>query len=75
MRAGFGAIDLLLGLLVTAIVFMLMMPMIKGGGSSLNTSNQHYESVQEHVNKQVEEIEQMRDQQIKYSQESENQAQ
>ena len=72
-RSGFGVIDLLLGLVIISVIFMLMMPTLKGG-SSLNIygSSQNPKSIQEHVNQQVQEIEQMRRQSIKYPQQDEN---
>ena len=72
MRGGFGVIDLLLGLVVISVVFMLMMPTLKGGSSLKINGDQDQKSIQEHVNQQVEKIEQMRQQSINYSQQTEN---
>ena len=63
-RNGFGAIDLLLGLLITAAVAMLVMKTFYGT-QPLNTITP--ETVQEHVDKTVNEVEQLREQSINYS--------
>ncbi|MDR1327200.1 MAG: hypothetical protein LBJ74_02200 [Heliobacteriaceae bacterium] len=70
-KNAFGVIDLLLGLVIISVMFMLMMPTLKGG-SSLNMSGQNQKSIQERVNRQVEEIEHMRQQSVNYPQPDEN---
>lgn len=65
---GSGAIGMLLALLIIAILFIIMMPNIK----TMN-SNQFYKnsinskSVEDHVNKQLEDIKNMRQQTIQYN--------
>lgn len=69
MRGAFGVIDLLLGLVIISVIFMLMMPTLKGGSSlNINGNDQDTKSIQEHVDQQVQEIQQMRQQSIRYSQ-------
>ncbi len=60
-----GAISMLLAMLIIALLFIFMMPMLKDfGGAGLGGTSLNKESVEEHVNKQVEEIERMRQQTI-----------
>ena len=55
-----GAISMLLAMLIIALLFIFMMPMLKDfGGAGLSGTSLNKESVEEHVNKQVEEIERM----------------
>jgi len=64
-----GAISMLLAMLIIAILFIFMMPMLKDfGGLNLGGNSINQESVEEHVNKQVEEIERMRQQTIDINQ-------
>jgi len=60
---GFGAIDLLIGLVIMAIIFMTVMPSLHGGfgfgkGGALNT-----QSAKEQAEQMINEIEQLRQQQ------------
>lgn len=72
-RKAFGAIDLLIGLVLTAIVFLIGMNALKGT-SSLNIDNSATDtkSVQEQVDEQVNEIQNMRQQAINYQQNFQN---
>lgn len=72
-RKAFGAIDLLIGLVLTAIVFLIGMNALKGT-SSLKIDNPATDtkSVQEQVDEQVNEIQNMRQQAINYQQNSQN---
>lgn len=64
-RTGSGAIGMLLAMLIIALLFIFMMPMLKDvGGTGLGGSSLNKESVEEHVNKQVEDIQRMRQQTI-----------
>ena len=62
MKKAFGAIDLLIGLLITTAIFMVCMNSFKG--ISINPKDADTRSVKEHVDAQVNEIEQMRQQSI-----------
>lgn len=64
MKKAFGAIDLLIGLLVTIAVMMLLIKTFYGV-QPLNTITP--DNVQEHVDKTVNEIEEMRQQTIDYN--------
>lgn len=67
-KHAFGAIDLLIGLVITAVIFMISMNALKGVSSlKLNGSSVNSESVEEHVDRQVEEIQNMRRQTIDYN--------
>ena len=67
-RLGFGAIDLLIGLVITIVVFLIGMNAIKGVSSlKLNGSPVNSDSVQEHVDQTVSDIEKMRMQTINYN--------
>lgn len=63
-RPGFGAIDLLIGLLITTAIFMIGMNAMKG--IKLQTTPADTQSIQEHVDAKVNEIEQMRQQSIDF---------
>lgn len=63
-RSGFGAIDLLIGLLITTAVFMIGMNAMKG--VKLQNTPADTRSIQEHVDTQVNEIEQIRQQSIDF---------
>ena len=64
-RDAFGAIDLLIGLVLTTIVFLIGMNAFKGTSSiNLNGSSVDTRSVKEQVDTQVNEIENMRQQTI-----------
>lgn len=68
-RNGFGAISLLLGLVITAIIFLNT---FKGVSSiKMKDSSIDSQSVQEHVDQTVNEIEQMRQQTIDYNKQME----
>lgn len=68
-RCAFGAIDLLIGLIITAFVFVIGMNALKGVSSlNLKGNSVDSKSVQEHVDEQVKEIENMRQQTIDYQQ-------
>lgn len=72
-KGAFGAIDLLIGLVITAFVFLIGMNAMKGLSSiNLNRNSVDTKSVQEHVDEQVNEIENMRQQTINYQQNVQN---
>ena len=72
-RQAFGAIDLLIGLVLTAIVFLIGMNALKGISSlKIDNSATDTKSVQEQVDEQVNEIQNMRQQAINYQQNSQN---
>lgn len=63
-KEAFGAIDLLIGLLITTAVFMIGMNAMKG--VKLQHTPADARSIQEHVDAQLNEIEQMRQQTIDF---------
>ncbi len=64
-KIGSGAIGMLLAMLIIALLFIFMMPMLKDfGGAGFGGSSLNKESVEEQVNKQVKDIERMRQQTI-----------
>lgn len=67
MKKAFGAIDLLVGLVITAIVFMIGMNALKGSSLKLQGNNVDTKSVQQQVDEQVNEIQNMRQQAIEYN--------
>lgn len=67
MKNGFGAIDLLVGLVITAIVFMIGMNALKGSSLKLQDNKIDTKSVQQQVDEQVNEIQNMRQQAIDYN--------
>lgn len=72
-RKAFGAIDLLIGLVLTAVVFLIGMNALKGTSLlKLDNSATDTKSVQEQVDEQVNEIQNMRQQAINYQQNSQN---
>ncbi len=72
-RNAFGAIDLLIGLVLTAVVFLIGMNALKGTTSlKINNSATDTKSVQEQVDEQVNEIQNMRQQTINYQQNSQS---
>lgn len=72
-KGAFGAIDLLIGLVITAFVFLIGMNAMKSLSSiNLNGNSVDTKSVQEHVDEQVNEIENMRQQTINYQQNVQN---
>ena len=72
-KGAFGAIDLLIGLVITAFVFFIGMNAMKGLSLiNLNGNSVDTKSVQEHVDEQVNEIENMRQQTINYQQNVQN---
>lgn len=71
-RNGFGAISLLLGLVITAIIFLIGISTFKGVSSiKMKDSSIDSQSVQEHVDQTVNEIEQIRQQTIDYNKQME----
>lgn len=71
-RNGFGAISLLLGLVITAIIFLIGISTFKGVSSiKMKDSSIDSQSVQEHVDQTVNEIEQMCQQTIDYNKQME----
>lgn len=70
-RKAFGAIDLLIGLVITAFVFIIGMNALKGSSSiKLNSSTVDTKSVQEQVDAQVNQIENIRQQTIDFNQQA-----
>lgn len=67
MKKAFGAIDLLVGLVITAIVFMIGMNALRGSSFKLQGNNVDTKSVQQQVDEQVNEIQNMRQQAIEYN--------
>lgn len=64
----FGAIDLLIGLVIISFIFLISMNAFRGTSSlKINNSSVNQQSVQEHVDKTVNEIENMRRQTIDYN--------
>lgn len=63
-KDGFGAIDLLIGLLITTAVFLVGMNAMKG--INLQNTPADTRSIQKHVDAQVNEIEQMRQKSIDF---------
>ncbi len=69
-----GAIGLLLGLLIISVIFIMMMPALRNvsGGAGINGSSIKQESVEQQVDKTVEEIQRMRQQTIDYNRQNSN---
>ena len=66
-RNAFGAIDLLIGLVITAVIFLISVNALKGVSTlKLKDSGITQESVQQHVDETVNEIEKMRQESINY---------
>lgn len=71
-RNAFGAVDLLIGLVITAFLFIMMTNVMKGTSSlKINDTPIDTKSVQEHIDQQVNEIENMRQQTIDFNKQSE----
>ena len=67
-KNGFGALDMLIALVLIAVVFAFAMPALKGvGGGNLRDSSINYESVELEVDNRINEIEKMRQQTINYN--------
>ncbi len=67
-RSAFGAIDLLIGLVIISFIFLIGINAFKGMSSlKIDKSTVNEQSVQEHVDETVNEIEQMRRQTIDYN--------
>lgn len=69
-----GAIGLLLGLLIISIIFIMMMPTLKSvsGGAGMSGTSIDKKSVEEQVDKTVDDIQKMRRQTIDYNQQNSN---
>ena len=67
MKKAFGAIDLLDGLVNTALVFMIGMNALKGSSLKLQGNTVDTKSIQQQVDEQVNEIQNMRQQAIEYN--------
>lgn len=67
-KDAFGAIDMLIGLVITAVIFIMMMNVMKGTSSlKINETPVDTKSVQEHIDEQVNEIQNMRQQTIDFN--------
>lgn len=71
-RDAFGAIDLLLGLLIIGVIAVLSMNTFSNTTSTLNKSNSP-KNVRQYVDEQVNEIEKMKQESIKLQEEIRNQ--
>ena len=53
-KNGFGALDMLIALVLIAVVFAFAMPALKGvGGGNLRDSSINYESVEQQVDNRI----------------------
>lgn len=67
-RRASGAVGMLLTLLIIAIMFIIMMPMLKNTGSAnISGSSLDKKSVEQEVNEQVEQIQNIRQQTMQYN--------
>lgn len=67
--SGSGVIGLLLAMLIIALLYIIMMPVLKDSVSGgLYSDTLDKKSVQQEVDKQIEQIQNMRKQTIQYSQ-------
>lgn len=72
-KNAFGAIDLLIGLVITAVIFLISVNALKGVPSlKLKDSAIDKQSVQQHVDETVNEIERMRKEALDYGMEIQN---
>lgn len=72
-KNAFGAIDLLIGLIITAVIFLISVNALKGVSSlKLKDSAIDKQSVQQHVDETVNEIERMRKEALDYGMEIQN---
>lgn len=72
-KNAFGAIDLLIGLVITAVIFLISVNALKGVSSlKLKDSAIDKQSVQQHVDETVNEIERMRKEALDYGMEIQN---
>ncbi len=68
MKKAFGAIDLLIGLVIVSFIFLISVNTFKGVSSlKINDSPANKQSVQQHVDETVNEIETMRRQTVDYN--------
>lgn len=64
-RKAFGAIDLLIGLVITTVLFMIMIPTMKNvGGMKFKGTSVNQKSVEQQVDETVNEVEALRRQSI-----------
>ncbi|CCY62059.1 unknown [Clostridium sp. CAG:967] len=72
-KNAFGAIDLLIGLAITAVIFLISVNALKGVSSlKLKDTAIDKQSVQQHVDETVNEIERMRKEALDYGMEIQN---
>ncbi|MFQ8626847.1 MAG: hypothetical protein ACLSA2_10550 [Candidatus Gastranaerophilaceae bacterium] len=72
-KNAFGAIDLLIGLAITAVIFLISVNALKGVSSlKLKDNAIDKQSVQQHVDETVNEIERMRKEALDYGMEIQN---
>lgn len=72
-KNAFGAIDLLIGLAITAVIFLISVNALKGVSSlKLKDTAIDKQSVQQHVDETVNEIERMRKEALDYGMEVQN---
>lgn len=69
-KQAFGAIDLLIGLLIMSAVFLISTNAFKGFSTIKINSSKEIKSVQEHVDETVNEIENMRQQTLEIEQQT-----
>ena len=69
-KQAFGAIDLLIGLLIMSAVFLISTNAFKGVSTIQINSSKEIKSVQEHVDETVNEIENMRQQTLEIEQQT-----
>lgn len=68
MKKAFGAIDLLIGLVIVSFIFLISVNTFKGVSSlKINDSPANKQNVQQHVDETVNEIETMRRQTVDYN--------
>jgi len=68
----FGAIDLLISILIMAVAFMIGMNAFRGVNLPLQPQGNDLKSVQEHINDQISEIEDARQKAAEFEKEMQN---
>ncbi len=66
LKPAFGAVGMLLTILIIGLIAVMTLPMIKSTGGNLNNSSIKYESAEDKANEMIDQIQKQRQEAVEY---------